>query len=76
MKTSYIEVGGHRGMTANENTAIGSNSSEKVKTFKYLGSLLTNQNSTRAGIECRLKAQNSCFYRPTVQLPLSSRFVS
>jgi hypothetical protein len=28
-----------------EHIAVGSNSYEKVKTFKYLGSLLTNQNS-------------------------------
>ena len=41
---------------------IGSNSYEKVKTFKYLGSLLTNQNSIPEEIKCRLKAGNSCYY--------------
>ena len=44
-KTKYIEIGRHRGMIANAHIKIGSNSYEKVKTFKYLGSLLTNQNS-------------------------------
>ena len=43
-KTKYMEVGRHRGVIANEHIRIGSNSNEKVKTFKYLGSLLTNQN--------------------------------
>ena len=41
-KTKYMETGCHRGMKANEYIRIGSNSYLKVKTFKYLGSLLTN----------------------------------
>ena len=41
---------------------IGSNSYEKVKTFKYLGSLLKNQNSIQEEIKCILKAGNSCYY--------------
>ena len=32
-KTKCIEVGRHRGLTANEYIMVGSNSSEKVKTF-------------------------------------------
>ena len=47
---------------------------EKVKTFKYLGSLLTNQNSIQEEIKCRLKAGNSCYY--SVQTLLSSRLLS
>ena len=38
-KTKYMEIGCHRGMIANAHIKIGSNSYEKVKTFKYLGSL-------------------------------------
>ena len=38
-----MEIGRHRGMVANAHIKIGSNSYEKVKTFKYLGYLLTNQ---------------------------------
>ena len=53
---------------------IGSNSYEKVETFKYLGSLLTNQNSIQEEIKCRLKARNSCYY--SVQTLLSSRLLS
>ena len=40
-KTKYIEIGRHRGMIANEHIRKGSNSYEKVKTFKYLGYLVT-----------------------------------
>ena len=47
---------------------------EKVKTFKYLGSLSTNQNSIQEEIKCRLKAGNSCYY--SVQTLLSSRHQS
>ena len=43
-KTKYMEIGRHRGMIANAHIKIGSNSYEKVKTFKYLGYLLPNQN--------------------------------
>ena len=32
-------------MIANEHIKIGNNSYEKVKTFKHLGALVTNQNS-------------------------------
>ena len=45
-----MEVGCNRDMVANEYIAIGSNLYEKVKTFKYLRSLLTNQNSIQEKI--------------------------
>ena len=61
-KTKYMEIGRHRGMIANAHIKIGSNSYEKGKPFKYLGSLLTNQNSIQEEIKCRLKAGNSCYY--------------
>ena len=59
---------------ANEHIRKGSNSYEKAKTFKYLGFLVTNQNSVQGGIKCRLEAENSCYY--TVQTFLSSRLSS
>ena len=49
-KTKYMEVGRHRGLIANEHIKIGSY--EKLTTFKYLGSLLTNQNSIQEEIKC------------------------
>ena len=61
-KTKYMEIGRHRGMITNVHIKIGSNSYEKVKTFTYLDSLLTNQNSIQQEIICRLKAGNSCYH--------------
>ena len=52
----------HRGMKANEHIKTGSNSYEKMKTFKYLGPLLTNQNAIQEQIKCRLKEGNACYY--------------
>ena len=70
-----MEIGRHRGKTANVHIKMGSNFNEKVeKNFKYLGSLVTNQNSIQDKIKCRLKAGNSCYY--SVQTHLSSRFLS
>ena len=34
-KTKYMEIERHRGMIANEQIRIGSNSVKKVKTLKY-----------------------------------------
>jgi hypothetical protein len=73
-KTKYMEIGRHRGMVANQHIKIGSNSYEKVKTFIYLGSSLTNQNSIHVEIKCRLKARNSCYY--SVQTMIYSRLFS
>ena len=56
-KTKYLEIGRNRGVIANELIKIGSNSYEKVKTFKYLGSLLTNQNSIQKEINVDLKQE-------------------
>ena len=57
-KTKYMEIGLHRGMVANEHIRISSYSHEKLKSFKYLGSVVTNQNSIQDKIKCRLKAGN------------------
>jgi len=71
-KTKYREIGRHRG--TNAHIKIGSNCYEKVKTFKYLGSLLTNQNSIQEEIKCRLNAGNPCYF--SVQTSLYSRILS
>ena len=73
-KTKYMEIRRHRGMIPNAHIKIGSNSCEKGKIFKYLGSLLTNQNSIQEEIKCRFKAGNSFYY--SVQTLLSSRLLS
>jgi len=56
-KTKYMEIEHHRGVLANGDIKIGSNSYGKVKTFKYLGTLLTNQNYIQEEIKCRLKGR-------------------
>ena len=61
-------------MMENEDNRIGSNSYEKVKTFKYVCSLLTNENSIQEEIKCRHKEENSCY--KSVQTLLSSRLLS
>ena len=68
-ETKYMEIRRHRGKIENEHVKIDTNSYEKVKTFKYLGSLVSNQNSIQDKIKCRLKAGNSCYY--SVQTLLS-----
>ena len=49
-------------------------STERVKEFKYLGTILTNQNSIQEEIKCRLKSGNACYY--LVQNLLSSSLLS
>ena len=70
-KTNYMEVGRSRGMMANEHIVVG-NSYEKVKTFKYLGSLLANQNSIHEETKCRLKA---CPHRRRSDATVSDRAI-
>ena len=48
------------GLAVNENIMVRSNSYEKVKIFKYSGSLSTNQNYIPEELKCGLKARNSC----------------
>src|SRR5215469_2692621 len=47
---------------------------ERVEEFKYLGTNLTNQNSTQEEIKSRLKLGNACYY--SVQNILSSSLLS
>jgi hypothetical protein len=61
-------------MIANEHMKIGNNFYERVKTFKYLGFLWTNQNSIQEEIKCRLKEGNSGYY--SIQTLLSRRLLS
>ena len=73
-KTKYMKVECYRGLLASEHITVVSNTNKQVKTSKYLGSLLTIQNSIQEEIKCRLKERNSCYY--SVQTLLSSRLLS
>jgi len=41
---------------------MDNSSIERVEEFKYLGTILTNQNSLQEEIKCRLKLGNACCY--------------
>ena len=69
-----MEFGLHRSIMRNEYITVVRNSYEKVKTFKNLDNLLTNENSIKEEIKYRLKAETSCYY--SVQTLLSSQFRS
>jgi UDP-galactopyranose mutase len=47
---------------------------ERVEEFKYLGAMLTDQNSIQEEIKSKLKLGNACYY--SVQNLLSSRLLS
>jgi hypothetical protein len=58
----------------NNNIKAGNNSFETVEQFKYLGTILKNQNSINEGIKSRLRSGNACCH--SVQNLLSSSLLS
>ena len=52
-------------------TIMKTRSLEKLEEFKYLGNLLTNQNSIQDEIKCRLKSGNASFHSVKNQLSSS-----
>jgi hypothetical protein len=67
-------------MSRDQNAGLGhsakidNSSIERVKEFKYLGKMLTDQNSVQEEIKSRLKLGNACYH--WVQNLLSSRLLS
>jgi hypothetical protein len=57
-----------------DSVKIDNSSIEKVEEFKYLGTMLTDQNSIQKEIKNRLKSGNACYH--SVQNLLSSRLLS
>jgi hypothetical protein len=83
-KTNYISLsvfyfyyhnilrGGNAGR--GHSVKIGNSSIERVEEFKYLGTMLTDQNSIHEEIKGRLKLGNACYH--SVQKRLTSSLLS
>jgi hypothetical protein len=64
----------HRNSGQNQNIRTANESFENVTKFKYLGTLLTDQNDIHDEIKSRLNSGNTCYH--FVQNLLSSRLIS
>jgi len=73
-KTKYMTVSRNQNAGRIHSMKIDNSSIERMEEFKYLGTTLTNQNSTQEEIKNRLKLGNACYY--SVQNLLSSRLLS
>jgi hypothetical protein len=66
----YMIMSHHSNSGQNQNVRIANESFENVAKFKYLGTMLTNQNESHDEIKSRLNSGNACYY--SVQNLLSS----
>jgi hypothetical protein len=73
-KTKYMIMSRHSNSGENHNIRIANESFENVAKFKYLGTILTNQNDIHDEIKSRLNSGNACCY--SVQNLLLSRLIS
>jgi sorting nexin-29 len=73
-KTKYVVMSRDRNAGRDVSVKIDNSSIERVEEFKYLGTILTDQNSVQEEIRSRLKLGNACYY--SVQNLLSSRLLS
>jgi len=73
-KSKYMTVSRDQNAGRIHSMKIENSSIEKVEEFKYLGTMLTNQNSIQEEIKGRLKSGNAFYY--SVQNLLSSRLLS
>jgi hypothetical protein len=73
-KTKYMIMSHYLNSGQNHNIRIANESFQNVEKFKYLGTLLTNQNDIHDEIKSRLNLGNACYY--SVQNLLSSHLIS
>ena len=73
-KTKYLVMSRDQNAGRNHSVRINNSTFERVEEFKYLGTTLTNQNSTQVEIKSRLRSGNACYH--SVQNLLSSRLLS
>jgi hypothetical protein len=73
-KTKYMVMSRERNAGRDDSVKIDNSSIEKVEDFKYLETMLTDQNSIQKEIKSRLKLGNACYH--SVHNLLSSRLLS
>jgi hypothetical protein len=61
-KTKYIVMSRDRNGGRGHDMKIDNSSVERVEEFKYLGAMLTDQNSIQEEIKNRLKLGNACYH--------------
>jgi hypothetical protein len=61
-KTKYMIISRHPNSGQNQTIRIANESFEKVATFKYLETTLTNKNGIRDEIKSRLNSGNACYH--------------
>jgi hypothetical protein len=64
----------HQNVDRNRDIRIANRSFENVSQFRYLGTIVTNQNLIQEEIKERLNSGNACYH--SVQTLLSSRLLS
>ena len=73
-KTKYMVMSRDQNAGRIHSVRIDNSTFERVEEFKYLGTILTNQNSIAEEIKSRLRSGNACYF--SVQNLLSSRLLS
>jgi len=73
-KTKYMVMSQDQDAGQSNSIKIGNSYFEWVEEFKYLGTTLTNENSTQEQIKSRMKSGNTCYH--SVQNLLSSSLLS
>jgi hypothetical protein len=73
-KTNYMFLSRHQNAGQNHDIKVGDRSFENVAQFKYMGTIVTNQNLIREEIKRRLNLGNACYH--SVQNLLSSPLLS
>ena len=74
VNAKYIVMNRDRNAGRNRSIKLENSSCESVEDFKYLGTILTNQNCIQEEIKSRLLSENTCHH--SVQKVLSSGFLS
>jgi len=72
-KTKYMVMSRDQNAGRIQSVRIDNSTFERVEVFKYLGTIVTNQNSIAEEIKSRLRSGNACYH--SVRNILSSRFL-